>query len=766
MHTHHVLYSLELKKFKGRGQHYLVGYDLITPDIDYQSWDRTPGERQKGRAPLVHQQLFASLKHLHQGSVIQDKAICFVATVKKMKCTGKDAEGAACDGYQVLKTATKELNSGRKHYFTCSNRSNSWPNHSGFLIPYDVDEDLSIRLFRGQSIEPEKASPAEASFSHKKDNNVYVAQMERHHCEAAISIYVPLDEEAVPIAVVVPKHQRPHTHPPPPPTKVPTQVRQLYEQAVRAYGTSMATVNKVEQAPSTIQIMGKAPGLVHPSLLNVATKQGIIIALKRNEPGGDKSGWEGLFDLYKADQEKEPSERYIHSFDFLPGRKPASAVITTFEPILLEIHEAFFAATGKQLAFKAWDPEGWLVTISGDMESAPWIGMARSFIKRMDAANRPTVDEFLMKGSQESSKASRRRGSNLKDVQEFGAWVFSLNIATITAWWNHKLNHKWILPGLLECLSGLSHEDWLTTPFTSNGNETQHHWTNSQTGIGLNARECILRAAKADRAVGEQLKASLESGVMTNSRNELSHRTARNTKRHTSAIQKAQQAHAGQKKIAELRAQLAIAVAEAKTSSSGVVRVTQRSKTKSLVASVHVKGSASTRPKRHEKTAVAQDELEGIEMMTAPEVFMPGWSSGSTPSFSAVKKRKRKDSGKAAADAKPARVAVAPSKKVVTKEYTVLLEDTKAVARGQATKPDSLKVNDLADEGYMHKINTVHKTVFGGQMVLGRMQCYRRSFTLITGCPYFGLIPQAHDSAFPATSFVQLFSNDKVDPTR
>ncbi|KAJ6585797.1 hypothetical protein B0H19DRAFT_1368973 [Mycena capillaripes] len=66
---------------------------------------------------------------------------------------------------------------------------------------------------------------------------------------------------------------------------------------------------------------------------------------------------------------------------------------------------------------------------------------------------------------------------------------------------------------------------------------------------------------------GEQFKASLESGAMTNSRNELSHRTARNTKCHTSAIQKAQQAHTVQKK---LWAQLAIAVAEAKTSSSGV----------------------------------------------------------------------------------------------------------------------------------------------------------------------------------------------------
>ncbi|KAJ6567874.1 hypothetical protein B0H10DRAFT_1965131 [Mycena sp. CBHHK59/15] len=107
-------------------------------------------------------------------------------------------------------------------------------------------------------------------------------------------------------------------------------------------------------------------------------------------------------------------------------------------------------------------------------------------------------------------------------------------------------------------------------------------------------------AAKADRAVGEQFKVSLESGVMTNSRNEFSHRTARNTKRHTSAIQKAQQAHAGQKKIAELRAQLAIAVAEAK---------------------------------RHEKTAVVQDELEGIEMMTAPEAAVGNLDGEGNPNL-------------------------------------------------------------------------------------------------------------------------------------
>ncbi|KAJ7320947.1 hypothetical protein DFH08DRAFT_1034034 [Mycena albidolilacea] len=84
-------------------------------------------------------------------------------------------------------------------------------------------------------------------------------------------------------------------------------------------------------------------------------------------------------------------------------------------------------------------------------------------------------------------------GATRIEVATFSDWVFSLNIRQVTAWLTHKLNHKWLLPGLIECLFGLPHEDWLTTPFTSNGNETQHHWTNSQTGIGLNSRECILR---------------------------------------------------------------------------------------------------------------------------------------------------------------------------------------------------------------------------------------------------------------------------------
>ncbi|KAJ7896229.1 hypothetical protein B0H13DRAFT_2523182, partial [Mycena leptocephala] len=713
-----------------------MNLEPILKDKDCHSWDGTPGERQTGRAPSVNVKLFAGVgvfekvlcrrarqncqglyacdcvesslldvehyeldphaghainsaqiqQRLTQGTVIQHKAICFVNSVKKMKCTGKDSSGKPCDGYQVLKKATQALLGGRFHYFSCSNRSQAWPTHTGTYISADVDENLCVRFFRGESIDTASADKGEgtstcsriigsgsgkkgkqlcrqynlshssracfsvvSAFPHLKDGVVHTAQMIKRTCKAGTTIYVPLDEDTIPIAIVVPKHAVPHTHPPPPPTKVPTDVRTLYEDAVRAVGVSIATVNKVERAATTIQIMGKAPGLVHPSLLQVSTKQGIITALKRREPGGDKSGWEGLFELYKTDQEKDPKDRYIYSFDFLPGRSPASVVITTFETILLEcvelvrsidqdttfkrlkagllneyeltafftpldrlftfgrlymdakdadafefawdkIHEAFFAATNKVLAFKAWSKDGWLVTMGGDMESAPWIGMARSFIKRMDPDNRPTVDEFLAKvcrvcrrhaleglrkGIQphvDDDQWPRFQGfldlTTREDVQIFSDWVFSLDIPKVTAWWNHKVNHKWILPGLLECLSGLSHDDWL--PLLSHRTEMKLSIIGQILRPGLVSTQGNASAAAADHAVGQEFEASLASGVLANFRNELSHRTDRNVKRHTSAVEKTKRARAGNTKIQELRSQLAILVAEQKTSSSGV----------------------------------------------------------------------------------------------------------------------------------------------------------------------------------------------------
>ncbi|KAJ7788910.1 hypothetical protein B0H14DRAFT_2627750 [Mycena olivaceomarginata] len=134
-----------------------MNLELILKDKDCHSWDSTLGERQTGRAPSVNVKLFAGVgvfekvlcrrarqtcqglyacdcvesslldveryeldphaghainsaqiqQRLTRGTVIQDKGICFVNSVKKMKCTGKDSSGKPCDGYQVLKKATQ-----------------------------------------------------------------------------------------------------------------------------------------------------------------------------------------------------------------------------------------------------------------------------------------------------------------------------------------------------------------------------------------------------------------------------------------------------------------------------------------------------------------------------------------------------------------------------------------------------------------------------------------------------------------------------------
>ncbi|KAJ7789342.1 hypothetical protein B0H14DRAFT_3574129 [Mycena olivaceomarginata] len=93
---------------------------------------------------------------------------------------------------------------------------------------------------------------------------------------------------------------------------------------------------------------------------------------------------------------------------------------------------------------------------------------------------------------------------------------------------------------------------------------------------------------------------------------------ARNAKRHTSAIEKAKNTSAGNNKIKELKAELAILMAEAKTSSLGVVRVNQKSKSKSLAK------AATSRPKQSKTTTTDEMELDGVESVSLEVWIEPG----------------------------------------------------------------------------------------------------------------------------------------------
>jgi hypothetical protein len=96
-----------------------------------------------------------------------------------------------------------------------------------------------------------------------------------------------------------------------------------------------------------------------------------------------------------------------------------------------------------------------------------------------------------------------------EELDRFSEWICSLRnpkiqgkclvvyfvLAEVTyfaAWWNHKVQNKWILPALIKCLSKIPPEDWDRVPATTNVGEGQHHWTNINTGIQHSLLEAIL----------------------------------------------------------------------------------------------------------------------------------------------------------------------------------------------------------------------------------------------------------------------------------
>ncbi|KAJ7818593.1 hypothetical protein B0H14DRAFT_2601169 [Mycena olivaceomarginata] len=279
-----------------------------------------------------------------------------------------------------------------------------------------------------------------------------------------------------------------------------------------------------------------------------------------------------------------------------------------------KIHEAFSAATGKQLAFQAWDPEGWLVTVSGDMEVAPWIGMARSFI-----------GAWMLTSAQLWMSSCPRYCAYAVGMPSSTSFRLSLIIAIILCFQGFT---KRVRPHVDED-QWLRFEGLLALK-TRTEVETFSDWV-----FSLNIKQ-VTGQRKADHAVGEQFEASLASGVMASNRNELSHRTARNAKRHTSAIEKAKNTSAGNNKIKELKAELAILMAEAKTSSSGVcsckpeeqVKIT-RYPSLSLFpiaySPLFVTAKATTsRPKQSKTTTTDEMELDGVEMVSLEVRIEPG----------------------------------------------------------------------------------------------------------------------------------------------
>ncbi|KAF8135357.1 hypothetical protein K438DRAFT_1947405 [Mycena galopus ATCC 62051] len=401
--------------------------------------------------------------------------------------------------------------------------------------------------------------------------------IEHHPCKVKRTIYWPVDRSIRKALIWHDATKPAHTHPLPAFTKVTPEAVEGYDAAIAAFGVAGATIGKVEMSASTpVALGGKTPGQFAPALQSTAVKGRLIHRAKEKEyPAGM-----GAFHMYQEDLKRlNVEDRYVHRvvtvaaggtmiLTCVPGLlellddksvnsfeadttfkrvigefnewevaifyKPLNRAITIarvyinrattefFERLFDELRSLGIELTKSDLAFSSLTKGGNLLAFNSDMESAQVLGAASAILDFKSLATDEDYKRILTFA--ETIKSA-------EDLTEFSEFIHRLNVKKITDWWHHKQIHEWILPCLVESLSPISSDDWQATPATTNTGESQHHWTNTRTGIKLPLVEAIVTARKLDLQVYNQLLEAFESGVATNPYNDSAQRKIRNLTR-------------------------------------------------------------------------------------------------------------------------------------------------------------------------------------------------------------------------------------------
>ncbi|KAF8966029.1 hypothetical protein BDZ97DRAFT_1917737 [Flammula alnicola] len=510
-------------------------------------------------------------------------ALIFFAVCHSNPCPAINSNGRRCDGAPAIRT--KNSLRGKRHFIGCSGWSRTFSSgHSSASIPDNVKEEDIIALFEGRELESLQPATAcsriipahvggqvkKCKFPHNADGRQL--KMVHHECLASRTIYIPVDP-SIRMACIVPNHEKPHTHPILPATKPSRELKELYKSCIQTAGLVGSSVRTIDNARSTLHILGKAPALVAPALQSTRVKQQMLRSEKKKKyPHG--TGTEGVTHLMNEDLKKLPLEkRYIHGFKstatgaaiiftanpFLLGRIHKACTIqvdTTFKRAIGDLKEwevvmwdpevqravtiarvysnrsdtlqykmvfdelqvVTLQVTGKRLLLKSLSREGTIITIGVDLELSQALGAGLSFLptNEPDFSGIPsnvTAEELIeyfiracithVKRGVKSleSEVTAEEYRRLLDfpylkmqaeVDEFAAWIVSLKNLKVTAWWQHKIQNKWILPSIIKALSKIKPEDWDLTAASTNIGEGQHHWTNINTGIKLTLLEAVV----------------------------------------------------------------------------------------------------------------------------------------------------------------------------------------------------------------------------------------------------------------------------------
>ncbi|KAJ7658241.1 hypothetical protein DFH06DRAFT_1196427 [Mycena polygramma] len=252
---------------------------------------------------------------------------------------------------------------------------------------------------------------------------------------------------------------------------------------------------------------------------------------------------------------------------------------TTWE----EIQRLVLKLTGKPLKFKGLHKAGKILGVNADLEAAPLLGFSDALAPTID---REDVRAVVGTDSQlvlpfgvielTLSDSDRKRIFDFKyaktpeEVESFKAWIPTVPDpqGELKRWWDHKLMHRWLLPGLIQCLSNIPLEQWNTMEPTTNLGEAQHAWNNAQTGISMGVIESFKKYEELDIRRAAEIEIRMATAISRNSQSEVSQRYANRTARQSRKADKVRAARAIDANVATLQQELSETKEELKAARS------------------------------------------------------------------------------------------------------------------------------------------------------------------------------------------------------
>ncbi|KAJ6485503.1 hypothetical protein DFH09DRAFT_1339782 [Mycena vulgaris] len=452
-------------------------------------------------------------------------------------------------------------------------------------------------------IHPRHGKLKHCPHTHFRDGELVVREMVVRPCPAQKMFYTSKDNDNPMVAVIF---RGRHSHPPWPMEKPGAEAKEDLAKCLEGMGTFGTTGGRLNNSNTTRALIGTDLSVKHVAYRNTRKlRDAVLSSREASTPQGLL--WGGILDRYERDLALPTDQQYIHVLRMEGPLKLAVCLDSelapqihkvrylvpdfTFKRLVSDLNEwevavwldgtrerltasrvycnksttqafmyifdGFFMAiekvTGQPVRFKAFDPEGNILSIHFDMEAAQVQGFALALLKLIKGRHPETDPDVIVRyvvklcsvhftrstdtlvpavGQETVDYLNRIRGfTSPDDIEAWHTFCRDHENKKLRDWYKHKIQYSWLLPGYNESLSLFPPGFWGQTPSHTNLVKSAHVATNQETGIKLLPLEAIERARAFDRARAVSIASAMTTCIVPNANNSDSARIRRTVTR-------------------------------------------------------------------------------------------------------------------------------------------------------------------------------------------------------------------------------------------